>query len=279
MKFGLILIFAFALSPAAIAQAKSKTVMFEGMKVSYSDTGRATDKAILFVHCWTCNSEFWRESVNAFPDQRVIALDLPGHGASDKPQIDYSIDLFARSVDAVMRDAGIKRAVLVGHSMGTPVIRKYYELYPTKTLGLVIVDGALLPFGPRPDVEKFFAPMLADYRANVPKFLDGMLPTTDEKLREFVRSSMLATPDHVGSSAMRLMIADSYGKHGKIKVPVLAVMSPAGQWPQDLEKNYRSIAPKLEFLMWAGTSHFLHMERPKEFNDAVAGFVARNKLL
>ncbi len=50
----------------------------------------------------------------------MITVDLPGHGESDKPQIAYTMDLFARAVEAVMRDAGVDQAVLVGHSMGTP---------------------------------------------------------------------------------------------------------------------------------------------------------------
>ena len=77
----------------------------------------------------------------------MIAIDLPGHGQSDKPQVTYSMDYFARAVEAVMNDAKAKRAVLVGHSMGTPVARQFYRKYPQKTLAIVIVDGVLRPLG------------------------------------------------------------------------------------------------------------------------------------
>src|SRR5690606_18420064 len=103
-------------------------------------------KALVLVHCWTCNVEFWRDTYNAFPGYRVIAMDLPGHGKSDKPRTDYTMEYFAKAVDAVMKGAGVKQAVLVGHSMGSPIIRRYYELYPKKTIGLVIVDGSLIPY-------------------------------------------------------------------------------------------------------------------------------------
>lgn len=259
---------------------ESKWVKFDNVKIRYYDIGNKKSKnALVLVHCWTCNVEFWKDSYNAFPNHRVIAMDLPGHGESDKPKIDYSIEYFAKSVDAVMKEAGVKKAVLAGHSMGTPIIRKYYELYPAKTAGLVIVDGALLPYENREELEKFFAPLLADFKANAPKFLDGMLPTSDEKLRTYIRSSMLSTPDYVATSAMKLMNDDSYEKHGKLNVPTLAVMAPSPYWPKDLEERYRAAAPNLEFLMWPGTSHFLQMEKPKEFNDAVAAFVTKNKLL
>ena len=257
-----------------------KWVKFEGNKVHYYDIGNTKAKtALVLVHCWTCNVEFWKDSYNAFPNYRVIAMDLPGHGASDKPKIKYSIEYFARSVDAVMKKAGVKKAVFAGHSMGTPIIRRYYELYSEKTLGLIIVDGEILPFGPRAEVDKFFNPLFTDYKNEAAKFVDGMLEPTNAELRPFIRSSMLATPDYVGSSAMKLMLDDSYATHRKIDVPVLAVMAPSVYWPANLKDQYSAIAPKIDFQMWTGVSHFLHMEKPKEFNELVALFLTKNKLL
>jgi pimeloyl-ACP methyl ester carboxylesterase len=271
-----------ALAVAALGQKPAdKWAEFEGIKVHYYDIGNTKAKnALVLVHCWTCNVEFWKDNYNAFPNYRVIAIDLPGHGTSDKPKVDYSMEFFAKSVDAVMKKAGVKKAVLAGHSMGTPIIRRFYELYPDKTLGLVIVDGALLPFGPnRAEVEKFFQPLFTDYKSGAATFVDGMLQTTHAEVRPFIRASMLATPDHVGTSAMKLMLDDAYATHGKIDVPVLAIMAPSAFWPANLKDQYISIAPKTEFQMWTGVSHFLHMEKPKEFNEQVAAFVAKNKLL
>lgn len=279
VTFFLTILFSLTLFAQATAP-KSKSVDFNGVKVNYYDIGNTKSKnALVLVHCWTCNVEFWKDTYNAFSNYRVIAMDLPGHGTSDKPKNDYSMEYFAKSVDAVMKKAGVKKAVLVGHSMGTPIIRRYYELYPEKTLGLIIVDGALLSFGPRPDVEKFFAPIFTDYKTGAPTFIDGMLQTAKPEVRPFIRSSMLATPDYVGSSAMKSMLDDAYAAHGKINVPVLAVMAPSPYWPKDLEQQYEAIAPDLDFVAWTGVSHFLFMERPKDFNDAVAAFIAKKKLL
>ena len=280
MKNALLIVLTLAFAVNGFSQdVKSKSVKFKGATVNYYDIGdKRLDQALVLVHCWTCNAEFWRETYRAFPNYRVIAMDLPGHGTSDKPKVDYSIEYFARSVDAVMKKAGIKRAVLAGHSMGTPVIRRYYELYPKKVNALIIVDGALVPYGNRAELDKFFEPFYADYKTNAPKFVEGMLPK-DEKMRIFVRSSMLSTPEHVATSAMRLMNEDSYAPHSKLDVPVLAVMAPSPYWPKDVEAKYRSIAPDLKFLMWDGTSHFLQMERPAEFNAAVAEFISSKRLL
>ncbi len=143
----------------------------------------------------------------------------------------------------------------------------------------MIVDGALLSFGPRADVDKFFEPLFKDYKNGAANFIDGMLQTADPKVRPFIRTSMLATPDYVAQSAMKLMTDDAYAAHGKFDVPVLAVMAPSPFWPKDMEAQYKSIAPKLEFQMWTGVSHFLQMERPAEFNGTVKGFIVKNRLL
>ena len=257
-----------------------RVATLDGAKIRYYDLGNTKAKnALVFVHCWTCNVEFWKDSYRAFPNYRVIAMDLPGHGESDKPKTDYSMEYFARAVNAVMENAGVSKGVLVGHSMGTPITRRFYELYPNKTLGLVIVDGALLPFGDRAQIEGFFEPLFKDYKSGAPAFIDGMLQPAWPDVRPFIRTSMLATEGYVAQSAMKQMLDDSYATHGTINLPVLALMAPNPMWPSDLEARYKAVAPKLEFQKWSGVSHFLHMERPAEFNGQVKAFIIRNKLL
>jgi len=111
-------------SPVAMAQKASSTTgesryaTLDGARIHYKNYGKGRE-ALVFIHGWTCNLDNWRDQVPDFAKRnRVIALDLPGHGQSDKPEIAYSMDLFAQAIDAVMRDAKVKRGVLVGHSMG-----------------------------------------------------------------------------------------------------------------------------------------------------------------
>jgi pimeloyl-ACP methyl ester carboxylesterase len=271
---------AVSISAQAEKQAlKSKFVDFGGVKVHYKDVGKGKN-ALVFVHCWTCSADFWRQSINAFPDYRVVALDLPGHGQSDKPQIDYSMEYFAKAVEAVMKDAGIKKAVLAGHSMGTPVIRQFYRLYPEKTLGLVVVDGALRPMSTREQERQYLAFLRANYKANAPQMINAMLqPMTDEKLKQEILAAMTATPEHVALSAMAGMMDEKIWTDDKIDVPVLAILGQSPYWKPETAEIYRSIAPNLDFRMWQGVSHFLMMERPQVFNQSVRFFITKNKLL
>src|SRR6266568_4835011 len=144
--------------------AESRFTTLDGARIHYVNYGKGSE-ALVLIHGWTQNVDGWRDNVPDFAKRnRVIAIDLPGHGQSDKPQVTYSMDYFARAVEAVMRDAKVKRAVLAGHSMGTPVARQFYRKYPEKTIAIVIVDGPLRPFGDKAMMDK----LIAGFRAGLP---------------------------------------------------------------------------------------------------------------
>src|SRR4051812_19258167 len=100
-----------AISMTAQSHRKeSKWATLDDNKIHYYDIGNAkTKNAIVFIHGWTCNADFWKDSYNAFPNYRVIAIDLPGHGQSDKPKLSYSMEHFAKAINAVMKEAGVRR--------------------------------------------------------------------------------------------------------------------------------------------------------------------------
>lgn len=255
---------------------------FGDARVHYRSFGRG-EEAVVFVHGWTCDWTFWAGQIPAFSKTaRVLAVDLPGHGESGAPQgaAHYTMDSFARAVEAAMRDAKVRRAVLVGHSMGTPVVRQFYRLFPDKTLGLVFVDGALWPLAPREAAASFLAPLRADFARAARPMVEGMTqPMLSAGLREQVRAKMLAAPPHVAVSAMEGMMDEAVYREGPIKVPALAVIARSPFWPADAEQRFRRLAPGLDFRMWEGVSHFLMMDKPEEFNRELSDFLARRKLL
>jgi pimeloyl-ACP methyl ester carboxylesterase len=289
----LVLTFTLALTNAPEATAKKSSADGESRyakldvgtgkdaRIHYKSYGKGRD-ALVLIHGWTCSIEYWRDQI---PDlakrNRLIAIDLPGHGMSDKPQATYTMDLFARAVEAVLRDAGVKRAVLVGHSMGTPVARQFYRKYPDQTLAIVIVDGALRNFGDKKQMENMMAgfrgPNYQQTGLGMLTFMEG--PTLSAADKDRIKTSFLATPQHVLVSAMEGMADDSIWGQDKINVPVLAVLAKGPFYPPNNEQIFREIAPNLEYHMWEGVGHFLMMERPKEFNDTLIGFLDKNRLL
>jgi pimeloyl-ACP methyl ester carboxylesterase len=262
-------------------RADSKFAKLDDVRIHYLNYGKG-DEALVLIHGWTQSADSWRENVADFAHRnRVIVIELPGHGESDKPQTTYTMDYFARAVDAVLRDAKVKRAVMVGHSMGTPVARQFYRKYPERTLGIVIVDGALRPFGNKALMDQ----MIANFRG--PKYRDtvnqmfAMMagPSMTPEAQQRIKASADNTPQYVLASAFEGMADPSIWGDDKIDVPVLAIMARNPFYPANLEESYRSLAPKMDFYMWDGVGHFIMVEKPKEFDTAVIAWLDKNRFL
>jgi pimeloyl-ACP methyl ester carboxylesterase len=125
---------------------------YDGAKVHYESYGTGKE-AVVFIHGWTCDLTFWRGQAPVYEKHRSLLIDLPGHGQSAKPDVSYTQERFARAIDAVMRDAGVDHAVLVGHSMGGPVALTFMRLFPAKAKALVLVD-AYVPQTPKDDAAR-----------------------------------------------------------------------------------------------------------------------------
>lgn len=262
------------------ASGSSRSTELDGAKVHYTDYG-AGENALVFVHGWSCDETFWAMQAPRLGAKfHIITIDLPGHGQSDKPQIAYTMDLYVRAIDAVLRDAKVKAATLVGHSNGTPVIRQFYRKFPEKTRALVIVDGGLRPFGDRATMEKFVARLKGPaYEENTGKFIDNMTSSIpDAPLREKIKTTMLRTPQYVGISEFESTLDPELWKPNKIDVPVLMILAKQPAWSAEYEQFARGLVRDLDYQVWEGVSHFLMMEQPERFNSAVAAFLEKHKL-
>jgi len=271
---------ALAIGFGRAAEVPSQFAFLDGVRVHYKSYGTGP-LAVIFVHGWACNLTFWRLQTPVGEGSRRLFLDLPGHGKSDKPEIAYTEDLFARAVDAVIRDARVEKAILVGHSLGAAVALHFARRYPSKLLGLVLVDGAL-PNSADPASESArFANRLpglqgSDYLKSAANFINVMfIPQTQPALRDEIRTKMLETPQHVMVSAMEGLADPAIWKVDPIKVPVL-IINARKIHPHTDEAFLRNMLPNLDFESWDDVGHFLMMEKPKEFNDSLTRFVRRN---
>jgi pimeloyl-ACP methyl ester carboxylesterase len=255
------------------------------IKVHYKSFG-AGKTAVVFVHGAVSDMFSWYFQVPAFAGKtRVLVIDLPGHGKSDKPMIDYSMDLFARAIDAVLLDAGVEKAVLVGHSMGVPVICRFWKLYPAKTAALVVADGPIAPLPPPKDK----LPEWAVMKKQIVAMSDKMVGTdAPEEVRQAIKDAILNTPDHVALSTMKEVVKPVIDKDDKIKVPILMILRaepkdpPAKKyypWTADYEQQVRQVAPQLEFHKMEGANHLLMLQMPKEFNALLSGFLEKQGVL
>jgi pimeloyl-ACP methyl ester carboxylesterase len=266
------LLIAFVLSVAFAAPLSAASI--DGIKIHSATVG--TGPAIVFVHGWTCDSSSWAAQIPAFAkNYRVITLDLPGHGDSQSPQDGkFSMDLFAGAVEAVRAEAGADRIVLVGHSMGAPVIRQYARLHPEHVAGLVAVDGPL-------DMRAFAAPQAGQGLPTVTgpeglKAREGMIRSmfiaeTPAPLQKQILAMMLKPPETTAAGAMAAMFDPSIRSADVSKIPALTVYAGTARVP-DVQTT-REIFPNYDATQVAGTGHFLMMEKPAEFNRLLTAFL------
>jgi sigma-B regulation protein RsbQ len=254
----------------------------DGLKIHSSVAGKGA-KTVILVHGWTCDDSSWSEQIAALSkDYRVVTLDLPGHGRSDSPKDGkFSMDLFARAVESVRAEAKADRVVLVGHSMGTPVIVRYAQLYPQHTVGLVFVDGVTPGIVPPPSSTasaSVGSPGDAmggpDGRKNREAMIRSLFtPATAPAIQTRVLNMMLAAPEATAVGAMNATFDPAGQSNAVLTLPILAVYADHSRLnnPDFLVSHY----PHLDYTEIPGTGHFLMLEKPDEFNSLLLAFLAK----
>ena len=266
-------LFLIALSALVWARAASAANV-DGANVHWTSTGNGS-QAVIFVHGWTCDESSWRAQVPAFSAKyRVITLDLPGHGKSAAPANGkFSMETFARAVEAVRAEAGVDRVVVVGHSMGTPVVRVYQQMYPQHVAGLVVVDGAVLVPG---EAFEFTPPPLTGAEGLTARegMIRGMFSaSTSPALQDHILKMMLGAPESTAIGAMGATFDPSWRSAEPVKVPVLGLFAENSQL--DDSAAMKTVFPTAENHEVPGTGHFLMLEKPAEFNKLLGDFLAK----
>ena len=272
-----------ALLLVATSAAGAAAASVDGIPLHWTSAGQGP-QTLMLVHGWTCDDSSWRGQVPALTSKyRVLTLDLPGHGRSGKIEASkFSMDLFARAVEAVRAEAGADRLVLVGHSMGTPVIRQYARLYPQRVTALVVVDGVVvLGTPPAPGAQPSQRPVPERMRGpDGPKNREAMIrgmftPATPRPLQDHVLKMMLGAPEATAYGAMVATFDPAIWGSDVLRMPVLGLFADKSALGN--ERVAKQVFPNYEHHEIAGTGHFLMMEKPAEFNARLTAFVDRLK--
>ena len=246
----------------------------DGIPISFEVCG-AGEPTLVFVHGWSCDARYWRAQVPHFSkSHRVVTLDLAGHGHSGTKRLQYSMLAFGEDVQAVTEATGSNRVILLGHSMGGSVIAEAARLMPDRVIGLIGVDTLHNIEYPmtHEELSKMLAPLEKDFLKGTREFVEPMiLPSMKPQLREWILADMSAAPSAVALSASKSMMTQYItGEAAKIfheiRAPVVSVN--CDMWPVDYEANRRHMS-FFEAIILKGADHFLMLDRPKEFNQAL----------
>lgn len=115
-------------------------ILYKNTKISYSDTGKGN--AVVLLHGFLENQTMWQDLVPELRQKnRIITIDLLGHGNTECLGYVHSMEDNAEAVQAVLTKLRIRKATFVGHSMGGYVALAYAELYPESMRALVLLNS------------------------------------------------------------------------------------------------------------------------------------------
>lgn len=245
---------------------------FDGAPIHYRMAGSG-DPVVVLVHGWSCDSGYWDAQVPVLAARHtVVTLDLAGHGASSAAsRSDWSMRAFGRDVAAVV-DAlpGRPQVVLVGHSMGGPVIAEAAVVLGDRVTGLIGVDtfkGVGLPKPPAAETAARLAQLRADFPGVTRNLVAGMLfrPDSDPALVRRVADDMASAPPEVGVPALQALNDwDGAPVMGRIRAPIVTINADYG--PPTPEAVIRGFAPGFRAVVVPGSDHFLMMSDPARVN-------------
>lgn len=261
---------------------KKYTKRINNLKIVYLDNEISSDVTIVFVHGNSLNfNSFKNQYVDSdLSKNRLIALDFPGHGASDKAT-NYSVPLLVTTIAGFCNTLELKKFVIVGHSLGGHIaIQALPKL--KKCIGAFIF-GALpvkLPlnldevFLPHPVMPLLFQKRLSDNELDMfaksisfnihTTFLKETIKATDTSFRE-----QLAISIQNGDMLNEASIVEN------LTIPIGLIL---GSEDAIINKNYfeKLSIPTLwqnKLIVLPNGSHCLHVENPNLFNKFLNNFI------
>ncbi len=245
----------------------------DGVHVQYRVYGSG-EPALIFIHGWSCDSNYWREQVPVFKQKyTVVTVDLAGHGGTDANRSDWSIAKFGQDVATAAAAIPNQQIVLVGHSMGGPVSIEAARQLKGRVIGIVGVDTFNTVGAPAPSkaqIDAIVKPFEADFLGYTRRLVLEHLfvPGRHAELANKIAYDMSLSQPRVGIPALRALFEYDFNEPLKdLSVPIVAIDSDLGE-PVN-EARIRKVLPKFHATVIPGTGHFLMMEDPARFNPAL----------
>jgi pimeloyl-ACP methyl ester carboxylesterase len=197
----------------------------DGVPIQYQVSGKG-EPTVVLVHGWAFDHHVWDgQAPHLAARHRVVTLDLAGHGESGGSRAAWTMAAFGEDVKAVVEAVDAGEIVLVGHSMGGPVVLEAARRMPERVKGIVLVDTLLdvEERPPAPEIEAFAGQLQADYAKRVTQMASENLfaPATPTAVRERVLAHVTALPAGVSVAMLRQTWAyDPTPALREIKAPI-----------------------------------------------------------
>jgi pimeloyl-ACP methyl ester carboxylesterase len=248
----------------AIERMPVHTVLVQGQRIAYLDVGAGPP--VILIHGFGGSMWQWEYQQHQLSQHfRVLTLDLPGAGLSDKPDIDYRPDQMLDFFVGFMDAAKIPQATLVGNSMGAGLAIGMALTYPTRVAKLVLVDGL-----PQHVMEKLTSPSVRHaLESSAPSWLVSFGNTLfgglmiESVLQEIVHNPTLLTPAVLERSNRNRQLP------GLIK-PIMAVRENLPLWESGFATRLGTIThPTL--VLWGEEDRVFPIAVGEELHHTIKG--------
>lgn len=248
----------------------------DGVALAYEEAGSGAPP-LVFVHGAYCDHTDFAPQIEHFRrDHRVVAVDLRGHGESDKPEQEYTVAGFADDLAWLCRELGIHKPVVAGHSLGGMVALELAARFPDLPAAIVALDASILvPDSSFPLLEQVNrAIRTPGYRDAILGFMSmAFLPVDDPQRKERILDGMSRVAEHVMTSTWEHGLArwDSAAAAEACGVPVLYVDHGA---PNCDIARFRQLCPQLVTGQTVGSGHWAMLEVPQQVDAMIERFIA-----
>ena len=267
-------------APSSDAPRFGDVKLSTGIRMHYAEQGEARGEPIILLHGYSDSwFSFSRVLAPLAREAHVYALDLRGHGKTDKPDGGYSMRDLATDVIAFMDAKGIAKATVVGHSMSGFVAQQVAVATPKRVSRLVLVGAgrSIANFNGVDELQKAVATLsdpVPDAFAREFQLSTVYTPVGDEFINRAVQES-LRLPARVWRALMAGMIAtppaESLGRSG---IPVLVLRGEKDTFATAAETDsLATMASAKRTKTYANTGHAPHWEQPNVFAKDVLGFL------
>jgi pimeloyl-ACP methyl ester carboxylesterase len=232
---------------------------------------------VVFVHSLAGNSTHWSKQLEHLrPNRRAVALDLRGHGRSERPKNDdYTIAGMAGDVAAVADSLGLDRFVLVGHSIGGGVALAYAGAHPDRVAGLVLVDpigdGKQIPLA---EAKAYLAGFETNYDSTSRGYWTSVAGP-DSAIQKRLLADLEATPREAVVRGLRdVMQFDPHPALARYQGPTLSIVTPHNDMPSSLHRLGKGFPHR----MVEGTGHWIQLDKPDEINRLLDEFLEKQSV-
>lgn len=248
-------------------------VLPHGARISYVDIGTGTGPAILLIHGLGGSWQAWLENICSLArDHRVIAVDLPGFGASPIDRETVTIAAYARSLDELCQALELTTYVAVGSSLGGWIAAELALAGSGRITSLILVDAVGIEVAGHP-VADFFS-LTLDQVAGLSYHNPGRYRIDPAAMSDGERAVMAGNRAALATYA-GIAMADPglRARLGQISMPALVLWGDSDQIADSgYGQAYAAAIPGARFRILPGTGHVPQIETPDQLLSAITGF-------